>query len=150
MWTAKNRPRYNRDKLGYPSDLTEEEWALVEPQIPSGKRGGGKRRVNMREVVNGVMYPRNDTGYADGEGSIAVAGTFNLREGPTKLPGENGAVLRRQLNFGSRCMIRGLRVDARKELRSRPQAFARWEVRRRHALSGVRARASPRCISESA
>ena len=56
MWTAKNRPRYNRDKLRYPSDLTEEEWALVEPHIPPGKRGGGKRRVNMREVVNGVMY----------------------------------------------------------------------------------------------
>jgi transposase len=56
MWTAKNRPRYNRDKLRYPSDLTEEEWVLVEPHIPPGKRGGGKRRVNMREVVNGVMY----------------------------------------------------------------------------------------------
>jgi hypothetical protein len=38
MWTAKNRPRYNRDKLRYPSDLSEEEWALVEPQIPPGKR----------------------------------------------------------------------------------------------------------------
>jgi len=56
MWTAENRPRYNRDKLRYPSDLTDEEWALVEPHIPPGKRGGGKRRVNMREVVNGVMY----------------------------------------------------------------------------------------------
>ena len=56
MWTAKNRPRYNRDKLRYPSDLTDEEWVLVEPHIPPGKRGGGKRRVNMREVVNGVMY----------------------------------------------------------------------------------------------
>ena len=29
---------------------------LVEPLIAPGKRGGGKRRVNMREVVNGVMY----------------------------------------------------------------------------------------------
>ena len=56
MWTAENRPRYNRDKLRYPSDLTDEEWGLVEPHIPPGKRGGGKRRVNMREVVNGVMY----------------------------------------------------------------------------------------------
>ena len=27
-----------------------------EPLIPPGKRGGGKRRVNLREVVNGVMY----------------------------------------------------------------------------------------------
>jgi transposase len=56
MWTAENRPRYNRDRLRYPSDLTDEEWALVEPLIPPGKRGGGKRRVNLREVVNGVMY----------------------------------------------------------------------------------------------
>jgi transposase len=56
MWTAENRPRYNRDKLRYPSDLTDEEWALVEPLIPPGKRGGGKRTVNLREVVNGVMY----------------------------------------------------------------------------------------------
>ena len=56
MWTAKNRPRYNRDRLRYASDLTDEEWALVEPLIPPGKRGGGKRRVAMREVVNGVMY----------------------------------------------------------------------------------------------
>jgi transposase len=56
MWTAENRPRYNRDKLRYPSDLTDEEWAHIEPLIPPAKRGGGKRRVNMREVVNGVMY----------------------------------------------------------------------------------------------
>src|ERR1700751_4194021 len=34
MWTTENRPRYNRDKLRYPSDLTDEEWTLVEPLIP--------------------------------------------------------------------------------------------------------------------
>lgn len=56
MWTAENRSRYNRDRLRYPSDLTGEEWAHVEPLIPPAKRGGGKRRVNLREVVNGVMY----------------------------------------------------------------------------------------------
>jgi transposase len=56
MWTTENRPRYNRDRLRYPSDLTDEEWALVEPHIPPGKRGGGKRTVNLREVINGVMY----------------------------------------------------------------------------------------------
>ena len=38
MWTAENRPRYNRDKLRYPSDLTDEEWALIEPLIPPAKR----------------------------------------------------------------------------------------------------------------
>jgi transposase len=56
MWTDENRGRYDRSKLGYPSDLTDEEWRLVEPLIPPAKRGGGKRTVAMREVVNGLMY----------------------------------------------------------------------------------------------
>jgi len=56
MWTSKNRARYNRSKLRYPSDLTDEEWELVEPLIPPGKTGGGKRTVILREVVNGLMY----------------------------------------------------------------------------------------------
>ena len=56
MWTIENRPRYYRDKLRYPSDLTDEEWTLVEPQIPPAKHGGRHRTVVVREVVNGVMY----------------------------------------------------------------------------------------------
>ena len=56
MWTTENRPRYDRDRLRYPSDLTDEEWRLVEPLIPPAKRGGRKREVVVREVVNGVMY----------------------------------------------------------------------------------------------
>jgi transposase len=56
MWTVENRGRYDRSKLRYPSDLTDAEWQLVEPLIPPGKHGGGKRKVVMREVVNGLMY----------------------------------------------------------------------------------------------
>jgi hypothetical protein len=56
MWTLKNRPRYDRDELRYPSDLTDEEWSLVAPLIPPAKRGGRKREVVVRKVVNGVMY----------------------------------------------------------------------------------------------
>ena len=56
MWTNENRGRYDRSKLRYPSDLTEEEWALVKPGIPRAKRGGNKRTVDVREVVNGLMY----------------------------------------------------------------------------------------------
>ncbi len=56
MWTNENRCRYDRRQLRYPSDLTDEEWALVEPLIPSAKRGGNKRHVNVREVINGLMY----------------------------------------------------------------------------------------------
>ena len=56
MWTAKNRARYDRKGLRYPSDLTDEEWGYVEPLIPPAKRGGRKRAVNVREVLNGIMY----------------------------------------------------------------------------------------------
>ena len=56
MWTSENRPKYNRDKLRYPSDLTDDEWSHVEPLIPPAKRGGRKRSVEPREIVNGLMY----------------------------------------------------------------------------------------------
>ena len=56
MWTPENRPRYNRDKLRYPSDLTDEEWVLIEPLIPPARHGGRPRAVAVREVVNGIMY----------------------------------------------------------------------------------------------
>ena len=56
MWTTKNRKRYDRGRLRYPSDLTDEEWSLVAPLIPPAKCGGNKRTVNLREVMNGIMY----------------------------------------------------------------------------------------------
>ncbi len=56
MWTHENRAKYNRDHLRYPSDLTDDEWTLVEPFIPPARRGGGKRQTDMRTVMNGVMY----------------------------------------------------------------------------------------------
>src|SRR5258706_2293938 len=56
MWTSKNRARYDRSELRYPSDLTDDEWRLVEPLIPPGKTGGGKRTVIIREGGNGLMY----------------------------------------------------------------------------------------------
>jgi transposase len=56
MWTARNRGRYDRSALRYPSDLTDDEWAHVEPLIPLARRGGNKRHVDVREVMNGIMY----------------------------------------------------------------------------------------------
>ena len=56
MWTVENRARYDRSRLRYPSDLTDQEWALVKPEIPRAKRGGNKRTVDVREVINGLMY----------------------------------------------------------------------------------------------
>jgi len=56
MWTNETRGRYDRSKLRYPSDLTDEEWRLIEPLVPPAKPGGNKRTVVIREVVNGLMY----------------------------------------------------------------------------------------------
>ena len=56
MWTNENRARYDSSRLRYPSDLTDAEWALVEPLIPPAKRGGNKRTVKLREIVSGLMY----------------------------------------------------------------------------------------------
>src|ERR1035441_5735609 len=56
MWTAQNRRRYDRSSLRYPSDLTDDEWAHVGPLVPPAKPGGNKRHVDVREVMNGIMY----------------------------------------------------------------------------------------------
>jgi len=56
MWTAENRARYDRSQMRYPSDLTDGEWNHVKPLIPPAKRGGRRREVDEREVVNGIMY----------------------------------------------------------------------------------------------
>jgi len=59
MWTNENRARHDRSRLRYPSDLSDAEWAHVEPLIPPAKRGGNRRHVDEREVVNGPMYVRS-------------------------------------------------------------------------------------------
>jgi transposase len=56
MWSTATRPRYDRSKLRYPSDVTDEEWGYIEPIIPPAKHGGRKRSVDLREIVNGIMY----------------------------------------------------------------------------------------------
>jgi transposase len=56
MWTEKNRCSYDRSGLRYPSDLTDAEWALVAPLIPPAKRGGRRRTVDLRAVLDGILY----------------------------------------------------------------------------------------------
>ena len=49
----------DRSRKQYPSDLTDEQWAIVEPMIPPAKqspRGGGPRQMEMREVLNTLCY----------------------------------------------------------------------------------------------
>jgi putative transposase len=40
----------------YPTDLTDEQWARIAPSIPPAMPGGRRRTVNVREVVNAILY----------------------------------------------------------------------------------------------
>ena len=50
MWNDESRKRYDRKGLRYPSDLTDDEFALIEPFLPP------ESKVSRRELVNGLMY----------------------------------------------------------------------------------------------
>ncbi len=56
MWKPEHRAAADRGRLRCPSDLTDAEWALIEPLIPPAKHGGRKRTVDVREVLNGIFY----------------------------------------------------------------------------------------------
>ena len=43
MWTEITRAKYARAGLRYASDMTDAEWALIEPFLPPAKRGGRPR-----------------------------------------------------------------------------------------------------------
>src|SRR6516165_9737269 len=40
----------------YPSDLTDEQWAILEPMLPPAKPGGHPRSTNERELLNALFY----------------------------------------------------------------------------------------------
>ena len=44
------------ERKPYPSDVTDGQWRLIKPSIPPPKPGGRPREVDMREVVNAIMY----------------------------------------------------------------------------------------------
>ena len=46
----------DQPRKAYPTDLTDDQWAILEPLVPPTKHGGRPRRVNMREVINTILY----------------------------------------------------------------------------------------------
>jgi transposase len=55
-WTEITRPHYERRCARYASDLTDAEWALIAPMMPSANRIGRPRKTDLREVVNALLY----------------------------------------------------------------------------------------------
>jgi transposase len=55
-WTEITRARYRRDGQRYASDLTNAEWRLIEPLLPARRRWGRPRVVDLRAVVDGLLY----------------------------------------------------------------------------------------------
>ena len=43
-------------KAGYPSDLSDKEWALIEPHLLAAKSGGRPRTTDLRQVVDAIFY----------------------------------------------------------------------------------------------
>ena len=62
MWTEENRASYERGSARYPSDLSDEEWGLVEPHLPPprkqrGTKGQDKQApLDRRELLNAMLY----------------------------------------------------------------------------------------------
>src|SRR5450631_3339775 len=56
MWKPEHRRTAVRKGLRYPNDLSDEEWALVAPLISPAKRGGRRREIDVREVLNAIFY----------------------------------------------------------------------------------------------
>jgi transposase len=55
-WTDAARRDHARRMPRYASDLQDDEWALIAPFMPPPRRVGRPREVDLREVVNAVLY----------------------------------------------------------------------------------------------
>lgn len=56
MWTPTTREHYSRRTVRYHSDLTDEEWLVIEPYLPPPKPTGRPRSWPMREIINAIFY----------------------------------------------------------------------------------------------
>lgn len=55
-WTEATREQYRREGLRYASDLTDEEWAVVEPYMPPPSLCGRPRTTLLRAVMDAIQY----------------------------------------------------------------------------------------------
>jgi len=56
MWTPTTRKQHSRTSERYDTDLTDQEWRVIEPNLPVEQKRGRPRKWPMREIVNGLFY----------------------------------------------------------------------------------------------
>jgi transposase len=56
MWTDEHRAKYRQSGSGFPSDLSDGQWARLESLIPPAKPGGRPRKTDMRAAINALLY----------------------------------------------------------------------------------------------
>lgn len=77
MWSRDSRARHFRGGLRYQSDLSDEEWAVIAPMIPPGRRGAGgaasilgrfstARSTFRKPAANGDTWTLRKTGGVEG------------------------------------------------------------------------------------
>ena len=88
-WTKATRKRHSREGLRYASDLTDAEWALIEPMMPGRARTGRPRTTALRAVMEAVLYlaatgcqwrqlPRDFPLYSAGQGYFYARSSSGL------------------------------------------------------------------------
>lgn len=48
--------QHQKKEVKYETDLTDEQWRIIAPLIPSAKSGGRERKIDIREVINAIFY----------------------------------------------------------------------------------------------
>lgn len=56
MWTEEHRAVHDQTGTRFPSNLTDTEWARLEPLIPPATPGGRPRKTDMRAAMNAIFY----------------------------------------------------------------------------------------------
>ncbi len=60
MWTQENQRKHkverSKARHGYPTDVSDQEWALMEPLLPGAARTGRPRKTELRSVINALRY----------------------------------------------------------------------------------------------
>jgi putative transposase len=78
IWNAEKGKKSHPMRKTYTTDLTDQEWDLIEPLLPGPKHLGRKIEYNRREILNAIFYlNRNGCAWRDLPGDLPPYGTVS-------------------------------------------------------------------------